>query len=159
MVAGRKELLDPVRYYADALGSAPSPFNSWLVLRGIRTLPLRMQAHSRNALGLARVLERHEAVEWVRYPGLESHPQHALAKRLLPDGFGGMLSLRLHGGLDEMNRVVNRVELGGIAVSLGDVKTLVYPMPKRHNLIRVSVGCEDLGDLVADFEQALAPER
>lgn len=155
VVAGRKELLDPIRYYADALGSAPSPFNSWLVLRGIRTLALRMHAHSRNALTLAAMLERHEAVEWVRYPGLASHPQHALSTRLLPDGFGGMLSLRLHGGLDAMNRVVNAVELGGIAVSLGDVKTLVYPMPKRNSLIRVSVGCEDLADLVTDFEQAL----
>jgi len=158
VVAGRKELIDPIRYTADALGSASSPFNSWLVLRGLRTLPLRMQVHSRNALGLARVLEAHDRVEWVRYPGLESHPQHALAASLLPDGFGGMLSLRLEGGVDAMSTFVEGVELGGIAVSLGDVKTLVYPMPKRDNLVRVSVGCEDLDDLVADFTQALARE-
>lgn len=155
-VAGRKELIDPIRYTADALGSAPSPFNSWLVLRGLRTLPLRMQAHSRNALDLARTLEAHDRVEWVRYPGLDSHPQNALAGSLLPDGFGGMLSLRVRGGIDAMSAFVEGVELGGIAVSLGDVKTLVYPMPKRDNLVRVSVGCEDVGDLLADFTQALA---
>jgi len=156
VVAGRKELIDPIRYTADALGSAPSPFNSWLVLRGLRTLPLRLQAHSRNALALARVLEAHERVAWVRYPGLESHPQHVLAQSLLPDGYGGMLSLRLEGGAAAMSAFVEGVELGGIAVSLGDVKTLVYPMPKRDNLVRVSVGCEDLDDLLADFGQALA---
>jgi methionine-gamma-lyase len=155
VVAGRKELIDPIRYYADALGSAPSPFNSWLVLRGIRTLPIRMAAHSRNALGLAQFLEQRQQVERVHYPGLTSHPQHALATRLLTRGFGGMFSIRLQGGAQEMNAFANNLKLCGIAVSLGDVKTLVYPMPKRDNLIRISVGCEDLDDLIADFEQAL----
>lgn len=156
VVAGARELVDPVRYQADALGTAPSPFNSWLTLRGVRTLPLRMKAHSTNALAIARFLEQREEVERVRYVGLESHPQHALAVEQLVDGFGGMLSVHLHGGADQMNAFANATKLSGVAVSLGDLKTLVYPMPKRDNLIRVSVGCEDTADIIADFEQALA---
>jgi methionine-gamma-lyase len=155
VVAGRRELVDPIRYQLDILGSAASPFNSWLVLRGVRTLPLRMAAHCANALGLARFLEGREEVEIVRYPGLESHRHHATAARLLGNGFGGMMSVRLRGGADEMYAFANSLRIPGIAVSLGDVRTLVYPMPKRDNLIRISVGCEDLRDLVADFSQAL----
>lgn len=156
VVAGRKALTDGVRYHLDALGSCASPFNSWLVLRGVRTLHLRMRAHAANALELARFLESRDEVELVRYPGLESHPQHGVAGRLLERGFGGMLSFRLRGGTEAMNRFANALELCAIAVSLGDVRTLVYPMPKRSDLIRVSVGCEDVADVVADFEQALA---
>ena len=133
-----------------------SPFNSWLVARGIRTLPLRMDAHTRNARVLAELLEERPEVARVAYPGLASHPQHALAEQVLPRGSGGMLSLRLVGGEREMYAFVNALELCSIAVSLGDLKTLVYPMPKRDNLIRVSVGCEDAADLVADFERGLA---
>jgi cystathionine beta-lyase/cystathionine gamma-synthase len=154
-VAGSKTLVDRAHYYLDALGGAPSPFNSWLVLRGTHTLPMRMRVHSTNALEVARFLEGEDGVEWVRYIGLESHPQHALGRRVLPYGCGGMLSLRLKGGINEMNAFVNTVQLGAIGVSLGDVKTLVYPMPKRDNLIRLSVGCEDIEDLVADFGSAL----
>lgn len=114
------------------------------------------KAHSTNALAIARFLEQREEVERVRYVGLESHPQHALAVEQLVDGFGGMLSVHLHGGADQMNAFANATKLSGVAVSLGDLKTLVYPMPKRDNLIRVSVGCEDTADIIADFEQALA---
>ncbi|MGH3008412.1 MAG: trans-sulfuration enzyme family protein [Gaiellaceae bacterium] len=156
VVAGSRELIDRVRYQADALGTAPSPFNSWLTLRGVRTLPLRLKAHSANALTLARFLEERDEVEHVRYPGLESHAQHALATEQLVDGFGGMFSMRLCGGADQMNAFANATKLSGVAVSLGDLKTLVYPMPKRDNLIRVSVGCEDIEDILGDFEQALA---
>lgn len=156
VVAGTRDLIDRVRYQADALGTAPSPFNSWLTLRGVRTLPLRMKAHSTNALAVARYLEEHDAVEQVRYVGLQSHAQHTLAVEQLVDGFGGMLSLRLHGGAEQMNAFANATKLAGVAVSLGDLKTLVYPMPKRDNLIRVSVGCEDTTDIIFDFEQALA---
>jgi methionine-gamma-lyase len=156
VVAGSRALVDRVRYQADALGTAPSPFNSWLTLRGVRTLPLRMNAHSENALALARYLEQRDEVQQVHYVGLESHPQHALAVEQLIDGFGGMFSMRLHGGADQMNAFANATQLSGVAVSLGDLKTLVYPMPKRDNLIRVSVGCEDIQDIVSDFEQALA---
>jgi methionine-gamma-lyase len=156
VVAGRRELIDPIRYELDALGGAVSPFNSWLVARGIRTLPLRMDVHTRNARALAALLEARPEVRSVSYPGLESHPQHALAERVLPRGSGGMMSLRLEGGVREMYAFVNALDLCSIAVSLGDLKTLVYPMPKRDNLIRVSVGCEDLVDLIADVERGLA---
>ncbi len=156
VVAGAKALCDPVRYELDALGAAPSPFNTWLVARGMRTLPLRMEAHSRNALALAGFLEGRPEVQWVSYPGLPGHPQHEAATRLLTRGYGGMLSFRLRGGEAEMYAFTDALRMGAIAVSLGDLKTLVYPMPKRDNLIRVSVGCEDLEDLVADFELGLA---
>ncbi len=156
VASGRRELVDPIRYELDALGAAVSPFNSWLVARGIRTLPLRMDVHSRNARALAALLEGRPEVARVAYPGLESHPQHALAEQVLARGSGGMLALRLEGGEDEMYAFVNALELASIAVSLGDLKTLVYPMPKRDNLIRVSVGCEDLADLVDDVELGLA---
>ena len=155
VVSGPKELVDPVRYHADALGTAPSPFNSWLTLRGIRTLPLRMRAHSANGLALAQFLEARPEVERVHYIGLESHAQHGLAAGQLAHGFGGMFSMRLIGGIPAMNAFANATILSGIAVSLGDVKTLVYPMPKRDGLIRVSVGCEDIDDIANDFEHAL----
>lgn len=156
IVAGPRELIDRIRYQADALGTAPSPFNSWLTLRGVRTLSLRMSAHSGNALALARFLEQRDEVEQVRYVGLENHAQHPLAVEQLVDGFGGMFSMRLRGGADHMNAFANATKLSGVAVSLGDLKTLVYPMPKRDNLIRVSVGCEDIEDVIGDFDQALA---
>ena len=159
VVAGSRTLTDPIRYELDALGSAPSPFNSWLVARGVRTLPIRMEVHSRNALGLARLLEGRPEVERVRYPGLESHPHHEAARRQLERGFGGMLAFRLEGGEQEMYAFTDALEMCAIAVSLGDLKTLVYPNPKRDNLIRVSVGCEDLEDIVADFETGLRATR
>lgn len=156
VVSGRRQLVDPIRYELDALGGAVSPFNSWLVARGIRTLPLRMDVHTRNAQALAEMLEQSRQVSWVAYPGLAGHPQHALARRVLPRGSGGMLSLRLVGGEREMYAFVNALELCSIAVSLGDLKTLVYPMSKRDNLIRLSVGCEDADDLLTDCERGLA---
>lgn len=155
VVAGRKELIDRVRYYLDALGAPPSPFNSWLILRGVRTLGLRIQAHSTNALAVAKLLESRDEVEFVRYPGLPSHPQHELATRMLKGTFGGMLAIRLRGDAETMGRFAAALELSSIAVSLGDVHSLVYPMPKRDNLIRLSIGCEDVEDLLVDFAQAL----
>ena len=153
--AGRKVHIDRVRYYLDALGGAVSPFNSWLIMRGMRTLSLRMRQHSANAQAVAEALEAHEAVERVWYPGLVSHPHHHIARQLLPHGFGGMLALKLRGGGPAMRRYAAALELSAIAVSLGDVHSLVYPMPKRDNLIRLSVGCEDEADLVADHTAAL----
>jgi methionine-gamma-lyase len=155
-VSGAAARVDRARYHLSAFGAGESPFNSWLVLRGMHTLTLRMAKHSENALQLAHFLEAHEAVEWVRYVGLESHPQHDLAGRCLTRGFGGMLTMRLHGGPGEMSAFAAAVRLGAIAVSLGDVKTLVNPMPKRDQIIRLSVGCEDIEDLITDFGSALA---
>lgn len=156
VVAGSRSLIEPVRGQLDVLGACASPFNSWLVLRGVRTLALRMEAHSTNARELATYLEAHPAVSMVRYAGLPSHPDRAVAARLLGDRWGGMMSIRLHGGREAMFGFANRLRLCSIAVSLGDVFTLVYPMPKRDDLIRISVGCEDPVDIVADFRQALA---
>lgn len=154
-VAGDKNLVDRVRYYVDNLGAPVSPFNSWLILRGLRTLPLRMRTHSLNGQAVAEFLQSRPEVEFVLYPGLESHPHNDVARKLLRDGNGGMLALRLHGGAAEMEAFAANLELSAIAVSLGDVRSLVYPMPKRQNLIRLSIGCEDVDDLCSDFAQAL----
>ena len=156
VVAGRKDLIDPVRWQLDVLGACPTPIASWLVARGVRTLALRMQAHTRNATALASWLEERPEVEWVRYPRLASHPDHAVAERLLRGRTGGMLAFRLHGGIPAMEAFAARLRLCSIAVSLGEVDTLVYPMPKRGGMFRVSVGIEDVEDVIADVERALA---
>jgi cystathionine beta-lyase/cystathionine gamma-synthase len=154
-VVGRRELIDPIRYMLDVLGSPASPFNSWLVLRGVRTLPLRMEAHCRNAAALAAFLEAQPEVEQVLYPGLDSHPDRSVARRLLDHGSGGMLAFRLRSEIAAMDDFADALEMCELSVSLGDVFTLVYPMPRRNDLIRVSVGCEDVEDIVADFARAL----
>lgn len=155
VVAGDKKLIDQVRYYADSLGAPVSPFNSWLILRGLRTLPLRMNMHSQNAQAVAEFLESRLEVEFVLYPGIESYSQKDVARKFLRNGNGGMISLRLHGGARAMEEFAANLKLSAIAVSLGDVHSLVYPMPKRDNLIRLSIGCEDTDDLLCDFAQAL----
>ena len=156
VVSGPKALLDPIRKQTDTFGQAASPFASFLVLRGVRTLPLRSAAGSANAAWLAAFLEADPRVEWVRYPGLASHPDHALARRLLGDRFGAMLTFQPKGGTVGMAAFTDHLRLCDIGVSLGDVFTLVYPQPKRDGLVRVSVGCEDVGDLIADFELGLS---
>lgn len=156
VVSGSRALTDPIRYELDALGGAVGPFGSWLVARGIRTLPLRLEAHTRNATAVAELLAARPEVDHLSYPGHPSHPQHPLAQRLLPRGSGGMLSFRLAGGVDAMYAFTNALELAAIGVSLGDLKTLAYPMPKRGDLIRLSVGCEDVEDVLADVERGLA---
>jgi cystathionine beta-lyase/cystathionine gamma-synthase len=142
VVSGPKALLDPIRQQTDTLGQAASPFSSWLVIRGVRTLALRSRAQP--------------AVAWIRYPGLASHPDHDVACRLLGERFGAMLSFGLRGGVDGMAAFTDHLRLCDIGVSLGDIHTLVYPQPKRGGLIRVSVGCEDLDDLLTDFELGLS---
>jgi methionine-gamma-lyase len=151
------------------LGAAMSPFNAWLLLRGLRTLPLRMERHAANALAVARFLERHPAVARVRYPGLPSHPQYALALRQMRAG-GGMVSFELAGG--DPRRVLDAVRLITLAVSLGDTATLIeHPATMTHHgrppqelaalgiapgLIRLSVGLEHVDDIVEDLGRALA---
>lgn len=156
VLAGSKSRMDKARLKLDTFGQCLSPIASWLVMRGVRTLPLRMRQHSANAQALAEYLEGHELVEWVKYPGLKSHPQYSLAQSTLPNGCGGIVSFRIKGGPDEMNRFANSHELFGRGVSLGDVFTLVYPQPWRDNLIRISVGCEDADDIISEFEKAFA---
>jgi cystathionine beta-lyase/cystathionine gamma-synthase len=155
-VTGSAELLKPIRKQVDTLGQAASPFASWLVLRGVRSLALRSRQASLNALRLAEFLESESKVEWVRYPGLPSHPDHAVATRLIEGPGGGMLSFRMHRGIDDMAAFTDHLQLCDIGVSLGDVFTLVYPQPKRDGLIRVSVGCEDVDDLIEDFERGFS---
>ena len=156
VLAGSKKNMDKARLKLDTFGQCLSPIASWLVMRGVRTLPLRMRQHCANAQALAEYLEGHELVEWVKYPGLKSHPQYLLARSSFPNGCGGIISFRIKGGADEMNRFANSHELFGRGVSLGDVCTLVYPQPWRDNLIRISTGCEDAGDIIEEFEKALA---
>jgi cystathionine beta-lyase/cystathionine gamma-synthase len=156
VVSGPKALLDPIRKQTDTFGQAASPFASFLVLRGVRTLPLRSAAGSANAMQLARFLEADPRVEWVRYPGLPSHPDHGVATRLLGDRYGAMLTFRPRGGVPAMAAFTDHLRLCDIGVSLGDVFTLVYPQPKRDGLVRVSVGCEDVDDLIEDFTLGLS---
>jgi methionine-gamma-lyase len=117
---------------------------------------LRSRQASQNAFRLAQFLEAQEKVEWVRYPGLPSHPDHAVAKRLIEGPGGAMLTFQLRGGIAGMAAFTDHLRLCDIGVSLGDVFTLVYPQPKRDGLVRVSVGCEDVDDLLADFELGLS---
>ncbi len=155
IVAGGKEDMDRVRYYYDNFGSHISPFDAWLVLRSMRTMPLRVAKQSENALALAKWFEQRPEVDFVTYPGLESHKQHELASRIFVNGlYGGMLCVHLKGGHEEMCRFADATKIPPIATSLGDVVTLMFPKTAYNNLIRISVGCEDVNDLIEDFEQA-----
>jgi len=154
----------------NAAGSVPGPFDCFLVLRGVKTLALRMGRHCENALAVARFLRSHPAVREVRYPGLADDPGHALAARQMQGGFGGMVSCVLHGGEDAAAVVLSRTRLFTLGESLGGVESLIgYPARMSHasmagtplapdpGLIRLSVGIEDVDDLVADLSQALEP--
>jgi methionine-gamma-lyase len=161
VAAGSKALVDPIRRQTDLLGGAPSPFNSWLIARGARTLPLRIERATENASKLAAFLEAHEKVEWVRHPSLASHPDRAVADRILGGRWGGMLSFKPRAAdgvdpLDAMRAFADNITLFGVGVSLGEVDTLVYPMPKRGGIFRISVGIEGAADIIGDFDQALA---
>jgi methionine-gamma-lyase len=156
VVSGPKALLDPIRKLTDALGQAASPFASFLVMRGIRTLPLRSRTASFNAAQLATWLEAQSAVDWVRYPGLASHPDHDVAARLIEGPGGAMLTFQPRGAITGMAAFTDHLRLCDIGVSLGDICTLVYPRPKQGGMIRVSVGCEDVDDLLEDFALGLS---
>ena len=151
----------------NSIGPSQSPFDSWLVLRGLKTLSVRMRAHEENAMKIAKWLEGHKQVERVVYPGLKSHPQHALAKKQM-NGFGGMITFFIKGGVKESKKFLQGVKLFALAESLGGVESLIeHPaimthasVPKKvrasigltDNLIRLSVGLEDVDDLIADLE-------
>jgi len=161
---------DRVSYLVNALGLSCSPFDAWLVLRGIKTLGPRMEAHQRGAMALAEWLEAHPQVERVHYPGLKSHPDHELASRQ-QDGFGGMLSFELSGGRPAIERLLTSTKLFRPAESLGGVESLIsYPETMSHasmaiearhaagiteNTVRVSVGIEHPDDLIADLTQGM----
>ncbi len=171
VVTRDKERADRISYIVNALGQGCSPFDAWLVLRGIKTLGPRMEAHQKGAMALARYLDKHPKVERVYFPGLESHPQHALAKAQ-QKGFGAMMSFDIKGGRPEAERVLNNLQLFLLAESLGGVESLVeYPETMSHasmtlearraagiteKTIRVSVGIEHEEDLIAGMEHALS---
>lgn len=164
LVAHRSdELFATVRAIQTAAGAVPSPFDCWLVLRGVRTLPLRVRAQSGSALALARMLATHPAVEAVHYPGLDTHPGHAVAVRQMA-AFGGMLSMRVRGDRERALAVAARTKLFFRATSLGSVESLIehrasIEPPETgtpQNLLRLSVGLEHPDDLAADLDQALS---
>jgi cystathionine gamma-lyase len=171
VVGQRPELVDRLAFLQNSVGAVAGPFDSFLALRGLKTLVLRMERHCSNAMELAAWLEKHPKVERVVYPGLISHPQHALAKRQMR-AFGGMLTIFLKGGESEARRFLEGCELFTLAESLGGVESLIeHPGIMTHaslptetrkhlgindSLVRLSVGVEDVADLRTDLEQALA---
>jgi cystathionine gamma-lyase len=165
-------LAERVGFLQNAIGAIGGPFDSFLALRGLKTLPLRMRQSSESALTVAHWLEKHPQVERVSYPGLESHPQHALARRQMRNGFSGIVSFFVRGGLETARRCLERVEIFALAESLGGVESLIdHPATMTHAsvpadqrkllgisdaLIRLSIGIEDVEDLMADLDQALS---
>lgn len=161
---------DNLTFLQNAIGSVPSAFDCFLVTRGLKTLAVRMQQHSQNALAIARWLEGHPKIERVIYPGLASHPQHALAKRQMRV-FGGMVTIIMKGAIDDARRFLERCKIFALAESLGGVESLIeHPGIMTHSsispqvraqigigdtLVRLSVGIEDIDDLIADLSQAL----
>jgi cystathionine gamma-lyase len=164
-------LKEKLAFLQNAVGSVPSPFDAFLILRGIKTLALRMQRHCENALAVAEFLEKHPKIEKVLYPGLASHPQHALAKRQMNGRYGGMVTAVLKGGLPASRRFLERCRLFTLAESLGGVESLVeHPAIMTHasipaeirkrlgiddGLVRLSVGIESADDLLSELKDAL----
>lgn len=171
VVTRDKELAERLYFVQNSIGAVLSPFDSWLVVRSLKTLPVRMKAHGESAQHLAEWLEKHPKVSKVIYPGLKSHPQHALAKEQM-SGFGGMLSFYVKGGLEEAQALLRKVKLFTLAESLGGVESLIeHPAIMTHasvpreirekngildSFLRVSVGLEDIEDLKKDLERAFS---
>lgn len=171
VVAGPKKYVDEVLGFIRSAGPTLSPFNAWVFLKGLETLRLRMEAHSHNALELARWLDAHEAVEKVFYAGLENHPGHELARKQ-QKAFGGVLSFRVKGGREQAWSVIDATRIMSLTANLGDAKTtIVHPATTTHgrlspeqkaeagiteNLIRIAVGLEDINDLKQDLERGLS---
>jgi len=171
-VSKDEEYIQKLKFeYMCEFGGVMSPFNAWLLLRGLKTLGVRMRQHEKNAMELAKFLESHPRVKSVMYPGLESFKGHEIAKSQM-DGFGAMLSFEVDGSLEDAKKVVNSVKLAQLAVSLGDCETLIelpaamthrgYPKEElakfglTESMIRISVGLEDIQDIIEDIDQALA---
>ncbi len=171
VVRDDETLAENLWFLLNSIGAIQGPFDSFLALRGLKTLALRMQAHCANSLEIARWLERHPGIGRVIYPGLDSHPQHDLAMRQMNGLGGGIISIDVRGGLEKSRRMLERCELFSLAESLGGVESLInHPAIMTHasvpeeirerlgisdTLIRLSVGVEDAADLIADLEQAL----
>jgi len=171
IVTGRDDLAQRLRFFQNAVGGVPGPFDSWLTLRGVKTLAVRMRQHFETALVIAHCRDQHEKVSRVDYPWLESHPQHELARRQM-SGMSGMISFDIRGGLESARRFLETVKVFTLAESLGGVESLIeHPAIMTHasipreiresigltdGLVRLSVGIEHVDDLRADLEQALA---
>lgn len=173
IAVGKREFIQEVRMFGvkDMTGAVIGPFETFLINRGLKTLDIRMQKHCKNALAVAKFLEGHPAVRSVRYTGLESHPQHALAEKLLPNGFGGVVSFELNCSKARAEAFINSLKLCTLAVSLGDAETLIeHPASMTHSayspedlkaaglsetLIRLSVGLEGADDIIADLKAEL----
>jgi cystathionine gamma-lyase len=171
VITNRDDIRDEMKFIQKTIGAVPSPFDCWLTLLGIKTLHLRMARHAASAQQVAEYLEGHPKVARVTYPGLPSHPQHSIAKAQM-SGFSGMISFELEGGIEAGKTVMNSVELMGLAESLGAVETMItHPATMTHaevpdderrarglsdGLVRLSVGIEDVDDIIADLDQALA---
>jgi cystathionine beta-lyase/cystathionine gamma-synthase len=172
VVTTSDELTERIQFLLNAMGTCASPFDCWLVLRGIETLPVRMRQHEENAIAIVNYLNKHTAVKRVFYPGLGSHPGYEIAVRQMK-GFGGIVSFELQGTIDTVNNFLGRLRLFALAESLGGVASLAeHPPTMSHasmseehrkkigiteQLIRLSVGLENVGDLIQDLEQALKP--
>lgn len=171
VVTRSPELYEKLYRYQNDFGGVPSPFDCWLTLRGIRTLHVRMEAHCRNAMAVAQFLESHPKIEWVRYPGLPSHPQHDIARKQMRHGFSGMIAVGVKGGAEAAQRFCEGTKIFNLAESLGGAESLIgYPPKMSHasmsaeerawcgipdNMVRLSVGLEDVNDLIEDLQQAL----
>jgi cystathionine beta-lyase/cystathionine gamma-synthase len=167
LVTPNRDIYEKLKFLQNAAGAVPGAFDCWLVLRGVKTLALRMERHSTNALALALFLEQHPAVERVMYPGLRSHPQHAISARQMRS-FGGMISFVVKGGEEQARRIARSTRLFTLGESLGGVESLIEvpaamthmsvagsPLEVPPALIRLSVGIEHIDDLIADLEQAM----
>ena len=166
-----ESLTEPITLYAKSAGNTPSPFDCWLTLRGVKTLAIRMEKHASNAQKIAEFLETHPKVSKVHYPGLPSHPQHALAKKQM-SGFGGMMAMEVKGGANEAKTVAGSTEVFLLAESLGGVESLIgWPPVMSHasmseeervargippSMLRLSIGIEYADDLIEDLDQALS---
>ena len=172
VATSNEEFYEGIKFYQNAAGAVPGPFDAWIVLRGLKTLAVRMRQHEENALAVARFLKDHPQVETVHYPGLPDHPQHELAKKQM-SGFSGMVSFTLKGGTEAAYAAVQKTRVFHFAESLGGVESLVtHPATMTHaaipreqreargvtdGLMRLSVGIEDEEDLIADLDQAISP--
>ncbi len=170
VVAGGEELMQKVMYSRYVFGGVPDPQSAWLLMRGVKTLKVRMEAHNQNGMQVAQYLESHPHIDRVYYPGLKSHPQHDLATKQMK-GFGGMVSFEIGGGNDALGQFLGKLQICQLAVSLGGIESLICPPSLtthrrlsqserikagiKDNLVRLSVGIEDAEDLIDDFEQAL----
>ena len=170
LITNDKEIHERMKFVQKTIGAVPSPFDCWLTLLGVKTLHLRMHRHASNAQAVAEFLESHPLVEKITYPGLKSHPQYGVAKEQM-DGFSGMISFELKGGIPAGTTVMNNVKLCSLAESLGAVETMIthpatmthvdVPAVERHargltdGLVRISVGIEDPDDIIDDLKQAL----